>query len=75
MKISWRKNAKATGYEVQYATNSKFTKPSKLSLSSKYSKKTVKKLKKGKKYYVRIRSKNSGGHSEWSKTKAVTIKK
>ena len=78
-KVSWKKAA-YSGYEIQYATNSKFTKGKKtLSVSKKSTSKTVKKLKGKKKYYVRIRTyKTVGGkkyYSDWSKAKTVTTKK
>lgn len=53
-KLTW-KSSKANGYEVQYSLDSKFKKgvvTKKLSAKSL----TVKKLKSGKKYYVRVRS-------------------
>lgn len=77
----WTKQTtQTTGYQIQYATNSKFsgakiyTVKSKKTTSQKISKLTAKK-----KYYVRIRTyKTVSGTkycSGWSKTKTVTTKK
>ncbi|MBQ9531691.1 MAG: leucine-rich repeat protein [Eubacterium sp.] len=79
---TWKKQAtQTTGYEIQYATDSKFTKNKKSVTVSKNStvKTTVKKLTAKKKYYVRIRTyKTVSGtkyYSAWSATKTVTTKK
>ncbi|MBQ9531692.1 MAG: leucine-rich repeat protein [Eubacterium sp.] len=79
---TWKKQAtKTTGYEIQYATDSKFTKNKKSVTVSKNStvKTTVKKLTAKKKYYVRIRTyKTISGtkyYSAWSASKTVTTKK
>lgn len=56
--ISWKKDTKATGYEVWYSTDKKFKKGVK-KLSVKKSRtisKTVAKLAKGKRYYVKVRA-------------------
>jgi len=81
--IRWSKQSakmstsRITGYQIQLATNSKFTKNKKTVNVKGYSKtsKKVKKLKGGKKYYVRIRTyKTVSGvnyYSPWSKVKTV----
>ncbi|MBQ9531982.1 MAG: fibronectin type III domain-containing protein [Eubacterium sp.] len=80
--VKWNKQAtQTTGYEIQYATDSKFTKNKKTVTVSKNSttSKTISKLKAKKKYYVRIRTyKSVSGtkyYSSWSKSKSVTTKK
>ena len=76
----WTKIGGVTGYQVQYATNAKFSKAVTKTVkgASKYSL-AVKSLKGGAKYYVRIRTyKIIGGKnyfSTWSAAKAVTTKK
>lgn len=81
MTVKWKKNKAVNGYQIQYSTNKKFTSGSKTVTVNKNStvSKTVKKLKKGKKYYVRIRTyKTVNGkkyYSSWSKAKSVKIKK
>lgn len=80
MTVTWKKNADITGYEIQYSTSKDFTSNAKVKRVAK--KKTVKlnigKLKKGKKYYVRIRTyMNVGGakyYSAWSRAKSVKIR-
>ena len=69
-----------TGYQIQRATNSSFTKNSKKYKVKGYDKtsKTIKELKGGKKYYVRVRTyKVVNGktyYSKWSKAKTVTTR-
>ncbi len=80
LKITWTKNTKVTGYQIQYATNSTFKKAKTVTVKSKKTASTtISKLKKGKKYYVRICGyktyKGTNYLSEWSPTKRVTIKK
>lgn len=54
---TWKKVSGASGYEVQYATNSKFKKAKTVTINKgKTVKAEVKKLKKGTKYYVRVRA-------------------
>lgn len=55
--LSWKKVSGAKGYQIQYALNKKFKKAKKLTIKRTTVKKvTIKKLKKGKKYYFRIRA-------------------
>lgn len=76
--VTWKKRPSVTGYQIQYSTNSKFSKAVKTVNIKKSSsvKKTVKGLKAKKTYYVRVRTyqKQSGqtDHSAWSGTKKVT---
>lgn len=76
--VTW-KALKVKGYEVQYAQNKQFTKGKKTKTTAK-STLTVKKLKKGKKYYVRVRAYivDSGKdkiYGAWSAVKKVKITK
>ncbi len=78
--IDWAQKGSATGYEVQYATNSKFTGAKKLDVANnKTDKMTISKLSANKKYYVKVRSytlvKGTKYHGEWSAVKSVTTKK
>ncbi|MDO4942943.1 MAG: CAP domain-containing protein [Lachnospiraceae bacterium] len=80
MAVKWKRNSKASGYQIQYSTSSSFKNATKTTVSgNKNISKTISKLKKNKKYYVRVRSyKKSGSvkyYSAWSKSKNVTIKK
>ena len=80
-KLTWKKVSTADGYQIQYATNSKFTsgKKTKTVKGASSKSKTVKKLKGKKKYYVRIRAyKTVDGkkiYSAWSEAKSVKTKK
>lgn len=57
-KVTYKKVAGADGYQIVYGTNKKITKNKKTVTVKKGSttKKTIKKLKKGKKYYVKVRA-------------------
>lgn len=76
--VSWKaQNVK--GYEVQYALNKKFTKSRKTKATTKLNM-TVKKLKKGKTYYIRVRAYNVGSdntksYGKWSSVKKIKVKK
>ena len=77
---TWVKKGSATGYEVQYSTNSSFKNASKTTITSKNtSSKTVSKLKAKTKYYVRVRSyttvKGTKYYGAWSTAKTVTTGK
>ena len=78
LKATWGAVSKAKGYQVVVAKNSKFTKGKKVyNVTAKN--KTVKKLKKGQKYYVKVRAygKYNGVkyYGPWSAVKYVKIKK
>lgn len=82
MTVTWKKDTKATGYQIQYSTNSKMksAKTVRIKKNTTY-KQTIKKLKKGKKYYVRVRSyktvkvngKSVTVYGSWSKVKSVKV--
>ena len=78
--VDWAQKGSATGYEIQYATNSKFTSAKKVTITNnKTDKTTVSKLSGKKKYYVRVRSyttvKGTKYYGAWSSVKNVTTKK
>lgn len=54
VKITIKKNNKASGYQIKYALNAKLTKGKKL-VNTKRNIVTIKRLKKGKKYYFSVR--------------------
>lgn len=54
--VSFKKIAGAKGYEIAYSTNKKFPSSSTKQVVLAFAKKTLKKLKSGKKYYVRVRA-------------------
>lgn len=81
VKLTWKKAKNASGYQIMYAMNKKFTK-SKKTVNIKKAKTTsklIKNLKKKKTYYFKIRAyKNVSGkknYGTWSKVKSVKIKK
>ena len=78
--VTWNRKANVSGYQIQYAWNRKFSKNKKSKFAGKKATaKTISKLKKGKKYYIRVRAyrKKSGKklYGKWSKVKKVKIKK
>ncbi|WP_418526742.1 hypothetical protein [Ruminococcus sp.] len=78
--VDWAQKGSATGYEIQYATNSKFTSAKKVTITNnKTDKTTISKLSGKKKYYVRVRSyttvKGTKYYGAWSASKSVTTKK
>ena len=78
--VNWAQKGSATGYEIQYATNSKFTSAKKVTITNKNTDtKTISKLSGKKKYYVRVRSyttvKGTKYYGAWSASKSVTTKK
>lgn len=79
VKVKWKKGAGCQGYQIIYSTNSKFKNAtSKIIKNAKTTNYALSGLKKGKKYYVKIRSyrKVNGGYlfSQWSNTKKVKVK-
>ena len=76
--VQWKKDNRSDGYQVQYATDKKFKKAKTIVIGKKQTtKQTIKKLKTGKKYYVRIRSyKKINGkkyYGTWSSKKTVKV--
>lgn len=77
VKVTWKKVPNSLGYQIQYATNKKFKKAKKKTV--KYTFVTLKKLKKKKTYFIRIRAyKIADGkkaYGKWSTVKKVKIKR
>ncbi|MCD7715267.1 MAG: leucine-rich repeat protein [Lachnospiraceae bacterium] len=78
--VKWKKKSKVTGYQIQYSTSSTFKSSRTVTVkgAAKVSK-VLSSLKKGKKYYVRIRTYyKSGGttyYSAWTAKKSAKVKK
>lgn len=86
MTVKWSKDTRASGYQIYYSTSKNFSSKNtkKITVSgNKNVSKTIKSLKKGKKYYVKVRSyktakingKNQKLYGSWSKVKNITAKK
>lgn len=80
LKAYWKKNTKVTGYQIQYSTSSKFKSAKTVTVKGyKSTSKTITKLTKNKKYYVRVRTYKTVSkvnyYSSWSNVKSITIKK
>ena len=80
MTVSWKRDKKATGYQITYAQNKKFKKGKKnITISkNKTVKRTVKKLKARKTYYVKVRAYKKVGKTKlygaYSKVKKVKVR-
>lgn len=76
--VKWKKVSNISGYQLQYSTNSKFKKAKSVKIKSKKTAKKIKKLKSGKKYFIRIRaykvSNNKITNGSWSKKRSITTK-
>lgn len=80
MTVVWKRNSKASGYQLQYCTSADFKKAKTIRLKKNtIVSKTIPSLKKGRTYYVRIRAYRTIGKkayvSSWSKKKSVKMKK
>ena len=80
IKVNYTGNTKATGYQIQYALNAKFTGAKTVTAAGyKTTTKVITKLQKNKKYYVRVRGykkvKGVVCYSAWSTAKSAVVKK
>ena len=75
--LKWKKDKKASGYQIQYSTNKKFKGAKTVTIKkNKIYTKTVSNLKAGRKYYVRVRAYGkSKSYGSWSKAKNITVRK
>lgn len=72
VKAAWKSVSGADGYELQYGVRKSFKGAKKIKLKDSKKAKTIKKLKSGKKYFVRIRAyKNVNGKKVYTKYSAV----
>lgn len=79
IKVSWKKDKKASGYEITYSTKKSFKgKKTIVVKSNKTTSKVVKKLTSKKKYFVKVRSYKQVGKTKtygaYSKVKTVKVK-
>lgn len=83
LKVSWKKVSGVAAYQIQYSTSKNFKNAKTIKVSAKSASKVLTKLKKNKKYYVRVRSykvtkvnnKSKNIYSAWSASKALKTKK
>ena len=75
VKITLKKVKGATGYQIKVSTKKSFSKKTTVTAETKKLNKTIKKLKKAKKYYVKARAfvkvKNTQKYGKWTKVKTV----
>lgn len=78
VKVSWKKVAGAKGYLIRYAANRSFKNSRSVYVSSRYSAKTLSKLKRGKRCYVKVRAYTKNGskkvYGTYSAVKSVKVK-
>jgi endoglucanase len=78
IKVSYKKISGITGYEIQYSTSKKFASKNTKTVKTKKTSYTLKKLKKGKTYYIRVRAyKNKSGTTikgSFSGKKSIKVK-
>ena len=83
LKVTWKKLKGVDGYQIQYSANKKFKSSKTVTIKkSNAVKKTLKKLKKRKKYFVRVRAYAEGNlngkrvvsYGKWSAVKKQTTK-
>ena len=83
IKVSWKKVSGVAAYQIQYSTSKNFKNAKTVKVSAKSASKALTKLKKNKKYYVRVRSykvtkvnnKSKNVYSAWSAKKVLKTKK
>lgn len=76
--VTWKKVSGATGYQVTYSLKKKFKNAKTITVSASKAKTVLRKLKKNKKYYVKVRAfktyRGQTYYGNYSKVKKVTIK-
>lgn len=76
LKLTWKKAAGVSGYEIQYSLNKNFKKAKKITIKKASVKtRTIKGLKKNKKYYIRIRATMRKGKRKINGPWVKTVKK
>ncbi len=76
--VTWKKVSGAAGYQVTYSLKKKFKNAKTITVSASKAKTVLRKLKKNKKYYVKVRAfktyRGQTNYGNYSKVKKVTIK-
>ena len=71
--ITWKKDKTVSGYIIQYATNKKFKNAKTVTVKGKNKTSKTISVKKGKTYYVRLRTYKDNLKSSWGKAKKIKI--
>ena len=78
IRVAWKKKKGSGQYQVQYSLTKTFRKRRTFTLSSGKNKKIIKNLKRGRTYYIRVRSRNKKGsvvsYGAWSGVRKVVLK-
>lgn len=79
VKLKWKKvSSQISGYQIQYSVKKSFSGAKTVKVSGKSTSKTIKSLKKGTRYYVRVRTYKKVGskvyYSKWSSIKKAVTK-
>ena len=76
--VSWKSVKSITAYQIQYSTSSNFKSAKTVTVKGSSRSTVLKKLTRGKKYYIRIRTyktvSKKNYYSTWSKTSSVKVK-
>lgn len=76
--VYWKKLSSVSGYQIQYSASKSFKGAKTVTVSAKSASKKISKLKKGKRYYVRVRAFNKSNgkktYGAWSAKKSITCK-
>lgn len=72
--VTWKKAKGATGYQVTYSAKKNFKKAKSVTVSAKKTKAVLKKLAKGKKYYVKVRTLKKVNGKTYSSAYSRTLK-
>ena len=73
--VTWKKNSTVTGYIIQYAANKNFKNAKTVTVKGRAKTSKTVSVKKGKTYYVRIRTYKGNLKSSWSKVMTKKISK
>ena len=78
-RASWKKTSSTSGYQIQYSLYKNFKKPVTKTLTGNTKTSiTVSRLKRQKRYYVRVRAYRNANfkkyYGKWSKTKSIVVK-
>lgn len=74
IKIKWKSNLSCGGYIIEYSKNKNFKNTKTIIINNKNTNsKTIKNLKRNKKYYIRIRTYKNNDYFDWTSKKTIKI--